>query len=107
MSYFCAILTGRQQAGIGQGFEHLFYSGTFIVLGQQFGQGSAAAGVLGAFAQLRQPQKDAAGYFLLVGGQSLVGIFGCFGNRSLYATCFGVTRQRQAIFGWVAALPRF
>lgn len=91
-----ALSRDGDQAGIGQPFEDRLNEGRLLGIGDQFSQRSPPAGVLGAFPQLGQAQKDIASDVLLLGCKLVESCFGCPGNRAMHPPCFGIPGQSQA-----------
>ena len=67
MGHLGAVFRQGDQARIRQQLEQASYLGCGLRGGRQLGERGAAAGVLGAFAQLGQAQEDAPRQELLVG----------------------------------------
>src|SRR5439155_9952205 len=95
----------RDQSCIGQGAEDRVDVVALLGTRRQLCDRDAAARVLGALAELRQPEEDVAGECLLVGCESLPILgFRRLRDRSLDAACLQVADQRQRAIA--PSLPR-
>src|SRR5690349_14375698 len=99
-----SFFASHDQPRVGQGREDRFKSSFVFGALSEFGECSAAAGVLCALAQLGEAQENAAGNRLLFGCKLLVNGYGSFGNCTTHAAGVGVAFERESVLA--PALPR-